>query len=76
MDIKTNEISLALGRGKHTTSDWQTVEQHYKKADCIINPDLKDIPLHNLDKAEETIELGRQATLKIIDKIKNDLGIN
>lgn len=57
-------------------SDWQTVEQHYKKADCIINPDLKDIPLHNLDKAEETIELGRQATLKIIDKIKNDLGIN
>ena len=56
-------------------SDWQTVAQMYKKADCVIYPDLEEIPLHNLEKAEETIELGRQAALKMLDKIKNDLGI-
>ena len=56
-------------------SDWQTVAQMYKKADCVIDPDLEEIPLHNLEKAEETIELGRQAALKMLDKIKNDLGI-
>lgn len=56
-------------------SDWQTVEQMYKKADCVIAPDLRDIPLHNLEKAEETIQIGRQATLKMLDKIKEDLGI-
>ncbi len=56
-------------------SDWQTVAQMYKKADCVSDPDLKDIPLHNLEKAEETIELGRQAALKMIEKIKKDLEI-
>lgn len=56
-------------------SDWQTVEQMYRKADCIIDPDLEDIPLHNLEKAEETVELGRQAALKMLDKIKKDLNI-
>lgn len=57
-------------------SDWQNVEQLYKYCDCVIDPDLRDIPLHNLEKAEETIELGRQAALKAIDKIKKDLNIN
>ena len=56
-------------------SDWQNVEHMYGKADCIIDPDLRNIPLHNLEKAEETIEIGRQATIKMIDKIKNDLQI-
>ncbi len=56
-------------------SDWQNVEHMYQMADCIINPDLREIPLHNLEKAEETIELGRVAALKMIDKIKNDLEI-
>ena len=57
-------------------SDWQNVEQLYKYCDCVIDPDLRDIPLHNLEKAEETIKLGREAALKVIDKIKEDLGIN
>ena len=56
-------------------SDWQNVEQLYKYCDCVIDPDLRDIPLHNLEKAEETIELGRHAALKVIDKIKKELGI-
>lgn len=57
-------------------SDWQNVEQMYKYCDCVIDPDLSEIPLHNLEKAEETIELGRLAALKVIDKIKGDLGVN
>ena len=57
------------------TCDWQNVEQLYKYCDCVIDPDLRHIPLHNLEKVEETIELGRQATLKMLDKIKTDLGM-
>ncbi len=56
-------------------NDWQTVEKMYEKADCIIDPDLREIPLHNLEKAEETVELGRKAALKMLDKIKQDLNI-
>lgn len=56
-------------------SDWQNVEQMYKYCNCVIDPDLRNIPLHNLEKAEETIELGRQAALKMLDKIKRDLDI-
>ncbi len=56
-------------------NDWQTVEKMHEKADCIIDPDLREIPLHNLEKAEETVELGRKATMKMLDKIKKDLNI-
>ncbi len=55
--------------------DWQMVEQMYKKSDCVINPDLRQIPLQSLEKSEECIALGREAALKVVDKIKADLGI-
>jgi NTE family protein len=54
-------------------SDWQNVEQVRNKCDCLIDPDLRDIPLHNLSMAEETVRLGRIATEKVIDKIKEEI---
>ncbi len=55
--------------------DWQVVEKVYKESDCVINPDLRNIPMNSLKMAEETIELGRKAALSAIDKIKNDLNL-
>ena len=51
------------------------VEQTYKKSDCVINPDLRRIPLQSLEKSEECLALGREAALKVVDKIKADLGL-
>ena len=53
--------------------DWLVVEQVYKKSDCVINPDLRDIPSNSLEKAEECIEKGREAALKAVDKILEDI---
>ena len=56
--------------------DWQIVEKMYETADCVINPDLRDIPIKSLEKSKECLELGRSATEKMIEKIKSDLIIN
>ncbi len=54
-------------------SDWQNVEPTRKKCDCLIDPDLSDIPMYNLSKAEEAINIGREAALKVIEKIKEEI---
>ena len=55
--------------------DWQIVEQLYRESDCLINPDLRTIPIDNLGKAAECLEIGRKAALDALDKIKTDLEI-
>ncbi len=55
--------------------DWQVVEQLYQESDCLINPDLRTIPLDNLEKAEECLMMGREATLAVVDKIKEEIGL-
>ena len=55
--------------------DWQVVEQLYQESDCLINPDLRTIPLDNLEKAEECLMMGREATLAVVDKIKEEIGM-
>jgi len=55
--------------------DWQVVEQMYRLADCVIRPDLRDIPTDSLEKARECIEIGRNAALEILPSIKRDLDL-
>ncbi len=53
--------------------DWQVVEETYKNSDCVINPDLRTIPLTNLEKSEECLRLGREAAQKVVNKIKAEI---
>ncbi len=43
------------------------------QADCLITPDLSGKSYFRFSKIEEYIDLGKQATLPLIDKIKKDI---
>ena len=44
-----------------------------KMADCLITPDLTGQSYFRFSKADEYIELGRQSTLEVIDKIRKEI---
>lgn len=56
-------------------SDWQNTSRVYQECDIMINPDLREIPMNNLSKAEECVQLGREAALCVVEKIKKDIGM-
>ncbi len=53
--------------------DWEVTEQMYNKADIVINPDLRDIPMTSLEKSVECLQRGRTAAEAVIEKIKIDI---
>ena len=70
---KKAESILEIMLDAFEMSDWQNAERMKNSCNCLISPLLKNIPMHTLDKAQETIEAGRKATLEIIDSIKKDI---
>lgn len=54
--------------------DWEVTEQMYDRADIVINPDLRDIPMTSLEKSAECLQKGRDAAEAVVGRILEDIG--
>lgn len=55
--------------------DWLNNERLVARSDCLICPDMENIPMDSLEKASESLENGRIAARAAVEKIKRDIGM-